>query len=311
MNSRNVEQNLISLYPSNAHVSDTTISSTPLLELNTPELPQISGPFNLNTEQSIVNENEEIQVLHTDIELPKRRKFQRTASLKVSKLLVHKREEYEERKMTRDLKRKRTEFSIPTKKSQQQKENDNSLSSSHKTDENPPVTPTKALALSLRMLGLSSPISVLPSELHTVHIENPELPPIPRHSRLSDAKKRGGQSKKIALIYYAENYPLTQDMTKFLLERDCNISNWRSEGQWPMRMDEAVKFIKGFKELLVINEREESELYSGLISHLDDLKMKYLLNNPITNKLRNPILFLKQESIVIIGWSRSLWSDII
>jgi len=144
------------------------------------------------------NEEKEIQE-HTETEHPKRRKFQRTASLKVSKLLVHKREEYEERKMNRDLKRKRTEFNIPTKKSVQHKEReiDNSLSSSHKTEENQ-VTPTKALANSLRLLetiGLSSPTCVLPSDIHAAN-ENPELPPITRHSRLSDAKNEVVKIKK-------------------------------------------------------------------------------------------------------------------
>jgi len=321
--SRNVEQNSGSLYPSNPHTSDNNTSSTPL-EPNTPtKLPELSQ-FLLNSEQTLpVNENEEKEIQeHTETEHPKRRKFQRTASLKVSKLLVHKREEYEERKLNRDLKRKRTEFNIPTKKSHhKEREIDNSLSSSsYKTEENP-VTPTKALANSLRLLGipifpihqsLSSPISVFPSDLLAVqNSEYPELPPIPRHSRLSDSKKRGGLNKRIALVYYTENYPLNQEMNKFLLDRDCNINNWRSEGQWPMRMEEAMKFVRGFKELVVIAEREESELYSGPITQLDDAKMKQLLYNPNTNKLRNPILFLKQESIVIVGWSRSIWSDIV
>jgi hypothetical protein len=312
------EQNSSSLYPSNQHTHDST-TSTPL-EPNTPtKLPELSqnlGVANINSETPTVNENEEIQ--DTDTEHPKRRKFQRTASLKVSKLLVHKREEYEEKKLNRDLKRKRTEFNIPTiKKSVQHKERetDNS-SSSNKTEENP-VTPTKALANSLRLLGLSSPTSVLPSDLPVARElekmnENPELPPLNRHLRLSDrTKQRVGQSKRLVLIYYTENYPLNQEMNKFLLERDCSISNWRSEAQWPMRTDDAMKFVRSFKELVVINEREEIELYSGPPTHLEDAKMKQLLLNPTTNKLRNPILFLKQESIVIVGWSRSIWSDII
>jgi len=119
------------------------------------------------------------------------------------------------------------------------------------------------------------------------------------------------KAEKHVVIYYTENYTLNQEMNKFLFERDCSISNWRSEGQWPMRTDDAMKFVRSFKELVVINEKEEIELYSGPPTHLEDVKMKQLLLNPTTNKLRNPILFLKQESIVIVGWSRSMWSDII
>jgi hypothetical protein len=98
----------------------------------------------------------------------KRKKFQRTVSLKPNKpkfVSGPKLKEDEERKYKKDLKRKRTVLTAKDFQKKSNKENDRCLEEE--------ITPTKELALSLRGLGISSPIQILDSHLnHNISVES-------------------------------------------------------------------------------------------------------------------------------------------
>lgn len=79
----------------------------------------------------------------------------------------------------------------------------------------------------------------------------------------------------------------------------------------PIRPDEAVKLVKSYKSIIVINEKDDSEIFSGCIAHLDEFKLRQIIINPLTTKMRSPALFLKHESLVLLGWSKSIWSEVL
>jgi len=71
---------------------------------------------------------------------------------------------------------------------------------------------------------------------------------------------------------------------------------------------EGFQLVQNYKTLIVIN-KVEAVRFCGLTVDLNEKELKTLILRKKNTGMRSPAIFIRRESIVIIGWSKYMWSQ--
>jgi len=114
-------------------------------------------------------------------------------------------------------------------------------------------------------------------------------------------------SKRIT-CYYQSNKPEIRDrISNFFVSNSSIPNKTRFESTSPILPEEVLRLVHSYKTLLVINKIGAIR-FIGSVSYLFDEQVKKLTLRRKTNSLKSPALFLKRDSILILGWSEDIWS---
>jgi len=76
----------------------------------------------------------------------------------------------------------------------------------------------------------------------------------------------------------------------------------------PIGLEEGLALARSFKILIVTHKDSEEIKYAGPTEHLSDIQIKKLIVNEKTFNIRTPTIAVKETSILLVGWSKVIWT---
>jgi hypothetical protein len=115
------------------------------------------------------------------------------------------------------------------------------------------------------------------------------------------------RAKKLTCYYQCSDMDTINSVSNFFSENYIIPSKIRDENISPIQSDEAVKLTQAHRTLLILNKIGAIR-FLGAVSELSEDQIKTLILRK-TNSLKSPAIFIKRDSMMILGWSEDIWSD--
>jgi len=116
-----------------------------------------------------------------------------------------------------------------------------------------------------------------------------------------------GGLKRISCYYQSNKPQLMETISNFFINNGIIPYRTRYETTSPIEFEEALRLFHSYNTLLIINKMGAIR-FMGSVSYLSDDQVKKLTLRK-TNSLKSPAIFLKRDSILILGWSEDIWSN--
>jgi hypothetical protein len=114
-------------------------------------------------------------------------------------------------------------------------------------------------------------------------------------------------SKRITCYYQSNKSEIRDKISNFFVSNETIPYKTRFETTSPIDPEEVIRLVHSYETLLVINKIGAIR-FIGSVSYLSDEQVKKLTLRRKSNSLKSPALFLKRDSILIVGWSEDIWS---
>uniref|UniRef100_A0A6B2KZP8 Rho-GAP domain-containing protein n=1 Tax=Arcella intermedia TaxID=1963864 RepID=A0A6B2KZP8_9EUKA len=117
------------------------------------------------------------------------------------------------------------------------------------------------------------------------------------------------EKKNVTLVYHSDICTHTSEIIKFFNTNDIAFTYQKFTD--PITVEDGVKIIKNYKNILVIDEATDTIKYQGAIAELSTPRLKSLIaKEPNSNNFYNqqymtePCLLLKRDSLVVTSFSK-------
>jgi len=138
--------------------------------------------------------------------------------------------------------------------------------------------------------------------------------PAEKRLRNTPIKKSASEGAEITrteapntLLYYNDYKAHNIKVIKTFLKNKIRPGGLRDDNLEPLSLDEAYALALQYLIIIVANPDNGEVKYEGPPTALSAIKLKRYLADPKTLSLRAPSMFLPDQSILLVGWTKKAW----